>query len=751
MKKDEDVEVFPTVVWSAGAGCHGNCGMKLYVKDGKLIKVEGDENHPWNQGRACPRVLALTQYVYHPDRIIYPLKRVGKRGEGKFERISWDEAFDTCETKLRQIRDKYGAESVIFVQGTGRDIGGPISFLAYSFGSPNWCQLGLSGQSCYTPRLAAMKATMGDYAVADCSQFLEKRYDDPEWEVPKVIIVWGNNPTTTDPDGFYGHWIVDCMKRGSQIICVDPRHTWMTTRSKYHLQLRPGTGGALALGMLNVIINEELYDKDFVEKWTYGFDELKERVQEYPSSKVAAITEVPEELLVEAARLYAKSKPAALQWGVAVDMEPEGTSVAQAIAHLWCITGNIDIPGGEVIARPSHGVTTYPYTTEELVGLYGADVVKRLSEKRIGADVYPMVKNFRGWAQPDMAIDQINSGKPYPVKAAWVQTANVLGGQAVRAKLHYDALKKLDFVTVVDLFHNPTTMALADIVLPAATFAEKNSFRSWWAPLAVIVKRIQVGECKSDWEINFEMAKRFNPEGLKEWDTVIDLINDRLSVAGTTFEELKEKGGWVMPPEGPTKPYRRHERGLLRADGKAGFNTETGKVELWSKDYESWGLDPLPFYAEPPQSPVSTPELYKKYPLIMITGARSSLFFHSEHRQIPWLREKEPDPFVEIHPETAKRYGVYDGEWIYLENDMGRVKRKARLTPVVKPDHIQTLHGWWMPEMKGPEPDLFGMWDYQINQLIPGPQYSKSGFGGGQYKTTLVRLAKIAEGGNKDA
>jgi len=289
-------------------------------------------------------------------------------------------------------------------------------------------------------------------------------------------------------------------------------------------------------------------------------------------------------------------------------------------------------------------------------------------------------------------------------------------------------------------------MALADIVLPAATFAEKNSFRSWWAPLAVIVKRIQVGECKSDWEINFEMAKRFNPEGLKEWDTVIDLINNRLSIAGTTFEELKEKGGWEMPPEGPTKPYRRHERGLLRRDGEPGFDTETGKVELWSKAYESWGLDPLPFYSEPPQSPVSTPELYEKYPLIMITGARSHLFFHSEHRMIPWLREKEPDPFVEIHPETAKRYGVYDGEWIYLENDMGRVKRKAKLTLTVKPNHIQTLHGWWMPELKGAEPDLFGVWDYQINQLIPGPQHSKSGFGGGQYKTTLVRLSKITGG-----
>lgn len=737
------IDVFPTVTWSAGAGCHGNCGQKLYVEDGKLIKIEGDENHPWNQGRACPRVLALTQYMYHPDRITYPLKRVGERGEGKFEKISWDEAFDICETRLREIKDQYGAESVIFAQGTGRDIGGPISFLAYSFGSPNWCQLGLSGQSCYTPRLGAMKATLGEFVVADCSQFLEKRYDDPTYEVPKVIMVWGNNPITTCPDGFYGHWIVDCMKKGSKIIAVDPRHTWMTTRSEYHLQLRPGTGGALALGMLNVIINEGIYDKDFVEKWTYGFDELTDRVQEYPPKKVAEITEVSEKMITEAARFFARNKPAAVQWGVAVDMEPEGTTVAQAICHLSCITGNIDIPGGQVIARPSHGVTTYPYTTEELLDLYGEDVVTLMNEKRIGCNIYPMVKGFRGWAQPDVAIDQIDSGKPYPIKGIWIQTANILGGQAVRAKFHYDVLKKLDFIAVVDLFHNPTSMALADIVLPAATFAEKNSFRSWWAPLSIIKKRVQVGECKSDWEINFELAKRFNPDGLKHWDSVIDLINDRLKVADTDFAEMEEKGGWEMPPEGSTRPYRRHERGLLRPDSKAGFATETGKVELWSKAYESWGIDPLPYFKEPPQSPVASPELFEKYPLIMITGARSSLFFHAEHRMIPWLREKAQEPLVEIHPETAKQYGVYDGEWIYLENDMGKVKRKAKLTLKVKPGHIQTLHGWWMPEMEGKEPDLFGVWDYQINKIIPGPQASTSGFGGGQYKTTLVKLTKI--------
>jgi len=557
-------QVYPTIAWSAGAGCHGGCGQKLYVKDGHLDRIEGDENNPWNQGRSCPRVLALKQYMYHQDRITTPLKRVGERGEGKFEPISWDEAFDTCERQLKEIRDKHGAESVIFAQGTGRDIGGPISFLAYSFGSPNWVQLGLSGQSCYTPRLGAMKAVMGDFGVVDCSQFLEKRYDDPQWVPPEVIITWGQHPANGCPDAFFGHWIVDCMKRGSKIIAIDPRNTWTTSRAVHHLQNRPGTDGALALGMLNVIINEGIYDKDFVTKWVYGFDQLKERVQQYPAEKVAAISEVSADEIVAAARLFANAKQAAIHWGVPIDMCPDGTAVAHAIICLWAITGNIDIPGGQVIARPSYGVSSYPYSSEEMVQLYGADLVKLMTEKRVGADVYPMVKNFRGWAHPDMMIEQIASGKPYPIKAAWIQTTNILGGQAARAEFHYEALKKLEFVVVVDLFHNPTTMALADIVLPAATFPEKDSIRAWWAPLAVIKKRVQVGECKSDWEINFELAKRFNPDGMKQWHTLEDLFNDRLKTSGMTVKQLADEGGWKMPPEGPSKPYRRHERGLLR-------------------------------------------------------------------------------------------------------------------------------------------------------------------------------------------
>src|SRR5665811_381535 len=200
-------------------------------------------------------------------------------------------------------------------------------------------------------------------------------------------------------------------------------------------------------------------------------------------------------------------------------------------------------------------------------------------------------------------------------------------------------------------------------------------------------------------------------------------------------------------PDGPSKPYRRHERGLLRPDKTPGFNTPSGKIEVYCETYKQWGLDPLPFYTEPPQSEVSTPALFKKYPLVMITGARSQLFFQSEHRMIPWLREKMPDPIVEIHPQTAAKYGIDNGEWVYIENDMGRVKRKAVITRKVKPTHINTMHGWWLPELDGKAPSLFGVWDYQINKIIPGPQCSKSGFGGGQYKTTLCTLSKITTSG----
>jgi anaerobic selenocysteine-containing dehydrogenase len=739
-------KVVNSTMWSAGCGSHGGCGCEIFVQGDKVTRVEGDRNHPFNQGRLCPKGLAIPQYMYHPDRVTHPLKRIGERGEGKWQQITWDEAYDTIEKKLKDIRAKFGAESVIFCQGTGRDIGGPITFLMYAYGSPNWVQVGLAGHACYTPRLGAMFATQGNYSVLDASQFLEKRYDSPEWTPPKYIILWAQNPAAGCHDGFFGHWIVDCMRRGSKLITIDPRATWFTSRSEVHLQNRPGTDGAIALGMLNVIINEGIYDKQFVEKWCYGFDELKERVQQYPPGKVAEISWVPKEKIIQAARLFATNKPSAIQWGEPVDAMPAGSVVAQAINHLWAITGNIDNPGGNVIAKNSHGVTTYPFSSAELTKLYGADLVKKLNEKRIGANDYPMIKNFRGWVQPDVLIEQMETDKPYKVRGAWIQTSNILGGQAADPRRHYEAMKKLDFIVVVDLFQNPTSMALADIFLPAATICEKESFRSWWQPLGVSVKAVEgVGEARSDWEINLEMAKRLATTPVK-FKTVRELIDDRLKDGNTNFEKLKAKGCWEYPPEGHhTRPYYRYEKGLLRVDGQPGFETPTGKVELYAKRYEEWGLDPLPYYEEPQESPVATPELAKEYPLILTTGRRSPVFFHSEHRMIPWLRELDPDPECEINDKTAEMYGISNGEWIYIENMHGKIKMKAKVTPTSHPRVITAPHGWWLPETDGRAPNFFSTWDHNINNLTSMGNQGKSGFGGTNYRSSLCRIVKIKD------
>jgi anaerobic selenocysteine-containing dehydrogenase len=747
-KEDKDVQVVKMGAWSAGPGCHGGCGVKVFIKDGKLIKVEGDEDHPYFQGRLCPRALALPQYIYHPDRLKYPLKRSGERGEGKWQRISWDEAFDTCETRMREIKEKYGAESMVFGQGTGRDAGGPIIFLAYAYGSPNWTLFGLSGISCFTPRLAAMHQIEGDATFPDASQFSPLRYDDPEWEAPKCLISWARNLQGSHCTDHYftGHWVVDMMKRGTELIVIDPVCSWEATRAKLWLQIRPGTDGALALAMLNVIINENLYDKEFVEKWTHGFDKLKERANEYPPSRVSEITWVPEDLIVKAARMYATSKPAAIRFGQPLDSNAEATSTIHALNCLWAITGNLDVPGGNVIARPPYGVTIYPYSTQEVIQLYGEEFVANLTKKRIGADRYPLVKNFRAWALSDMVLEQMETGKPYPIKGLWCQTNNFMACTAQDPKRHYEAVRKLEFNVVVDTFMTPTAQAIADIVLPAGTFPEKDSVFTTGIPLNAIQKVVKVEECLSDWDIDFEMAKRLSPESVP-WKNVRELLTQRIELSGLTFEELC-KSPWALAPKdhpSGTAGYRRHEKGLLRPDKKPGFRTPTGKVELYSTVYESYNLDPLPTHKEPVESPVSTPEIWKEYPLILITGRRNAVLFHSEHRQIPWLRGIAPDPTVEIHPETAAKLGIEDGNWVWIEGVRGKIKRKAKLTPIMHPQMVHALHGWWLPETDGTAPNFYGIWDLNVNQLIPMGCQSSSGFGGAPNKTMLCKIYPVKD------
>jgi anaerobic selenocysteine-containing dehydrogenase len=805
--KDPSIKKIKTTTWSAGPGCHGGCGVIAHVQDGKLIKIEGNPEHPWNQGRLCARALAMTQYVENPLRLRKPLKRVGERGQDQWQEITWEEALNLIEKKMKAIRAEFGPESMIFSMGTGRDIGPWICLIAYAFGSPN-VMFALSGNACYSPRIAALDTVQGDYAVFDAGQWFPDRYQDPRFKRPECMIVWGYNIPATCPDNLFGHWIIDMMKQGTQIISIDPRLSWFASRAKHWLQLRPGTDAALAMGFLNVIIHEKLFDAGFVDQWTnaphliredtgklirasdiltdgavdhfLAWDPVQQKpvawdpqkqafktklkkparsgrftlqlkdgrnvtchtvwdvfcaeVNQYPLDRVAEITHVPAESIAAAARFYAKSKPASIQWGVPIDMTGAITPLCQAMASLWALTGNLDQPGGNIFARFAFDAVAY--------ALPGAEGVIKLKNKdqdkpRIGKHYGPFNK-FIWRCQTDTALEQILTGKPYPVKGLWMQTCNPLGGIGLDPKKWREALRKLDFIVAVDLFMTASTQ-YADVVLPAATFLEKEGVRSWWVPLQSINKAIQVDDCRSDVEINFELAKRFDPD--LKWKTIHELFDEIIKPAGLNFKELQEKG-WAYPPAGhPSCPYQRHEKGLLRADRKPGFNTPTGRFELYSTLREDWGLEPLPHHEEPPFTPVSRPDLAKEYPLILSTGRRSPAFFHSEHRMIPWLRQIDPDPVVEIHPDTAKEYNISHGEWVWVENWMGRCMLKAKVTLIVPRWMVMAAHAWWFPERKGAEPELYGTWEHNINLLIPMGAQGKDGLGA-PIKHSLCRIYK---------
>ncbi|HWR07657.1 molybdopterin-dependent oxidoreductase [Sporomusa sp.] len=729
-----------TCGWSPPGDHPVGCGMKLHVKDGKLVKVEGDPEHPISQGRLCVRCLSLPEFVHHPDRIIYPMKRAPEdRGKDKWEKITWDEAWDIIVEKVNGFKQNHGAESIVVFGGTGREAClyyYPLGFS--SLQTPNVCYP-LSGWSCYGPRCAITDYILGaGYPEIDFAGHYPDRYDNPAYKVPEYLVLWGKMPLWSNPDGFYGHSIVDMMKRGTKIISVDPRLNWLSSRAEYWMQLRPGTDTALALGFLNVIINEDLYDHKFVEDWCYGFEQLKERVQQYPPEKVAEITGIPTAKIIECARAMATAKPTAIQWGLAVDENPNGVQLGHAILSLSAITGNLDVPGGITLGPPAALLGKWRVETR-------SQISEELWDKRIGAKEWPALSTALATTHPDETLDTLETGKPYRLRMGWFNSSNfITPTNSAAPQRWYEALKTLEFNVVQDCFMTPTAMAFADVFLPLPTFAEHDGVvLTHFGRNAIFVgamnKAFSVGECKSDIEVCMELGKRLNPENWP-WESVEDFFSDQLKPElGIDFNGLREAGVFQ-----PGYTYRKHEQGLLRYDGEPGFNTVTGKVELCSTLFEEWGEDPLPYYKEPPYSPVSTPELAKEYPLVLTTGARKVTSFHSEHRQIKSLRDIDPDPIMEINPQTAASLGIKEGDWVYIENQFGKCKEKAHLMPAIKPDVVHATHGWWFPEEEAEEPSLYGVWKSNINTLIPHKHIGKLGFGA-PFKSILCKVYKAED------
>jgi len=654
------------VIRSNCRGCHGGCGVLVHVKDGRIIKLEGDPEVPSNRGTMCSKGLAYLQLVYHPDRVKYPLKRSGKKGEGKWQRISWDEALDTIANKYKEIISKYGPEAIVIGQGTGRDYAETLYRFANLLGTPNVIT---AGHMCYVSRLGATLITCGALPVCD--------YDSH----PKCVMVWGNNVVWTHPDEYKAENLARVLAEGARLIVVDPRLTYLAGRADVWLQLRPGTDTALALGMANVIISEGLYDKEFVEKYTHGWDKFVERVQEYPLDKVEKITWVPAAKIKDAARLYAKTKPACIQWGVAIEQTINSTDNNRILTDLMAITGNLDAPGGNVFFKPP------PVRTLSQFGMH-RELSAEQREKQLGGNTYKLAQRV-ALVTPKMVWDAILTGKPYPVKAVQLHGSNPVLTRA-NAREVYKALKQVDFLVVADFFLTPTA-ELADVVLPAATWLELTYLGGYFLRHGYLFPRkkiVQIGECWQDQKMFNELGKRL---GQKDWfDKVEDAWDYILEPAGLTWEQAKE-----MPYIKGETEYRKYER--------KGFSTPTKKVELYSTIFEEWGYDPLPRYREIPESPISKPEMAKEYPYILTTGARCPVFFHSEHRMIPWLREIYPDPIVEIHPRTAEKHGIKEGDWVFIESPKGRIKQRAKLTTGIDPRIVAAQHGWWFPEVKTPD------------------------------------------------
>ncbi|MFC1864963.1 molybdopterin-dependent oxidoreductase [Chloroflexota bacterium] len=698
------------VVKSTCRMCHGVCGTLVHIKNGRVVKVTGDPDCPTSDGYICAKGRASVELLYHPDRLKYPMKRIGERGEGKWQRISWDEALDKTANEFLKIKQEYGAQSIVIANGTGRLYSIWRHRFARCLGTPN--HIG-PGHICYAPRVAASHMTCGMLPICDFYGF--------GGVYPKCIVVWGANITESGAsDGMCGIQLAKAIRRGAKLIVIDPRRIPMARKADHWVQIRPGTDAALALGILHVIIKEGLYDKEFVDKWTVGFEELTKRVEDYPPDKVEKLTWVPSKTIQDIARMYATTKPACMLWGVAIDQSANNFQTARALLLLRGITGNIDVPGGDVFWVPPAGIVqTSPVIGQQLPRFEG--LPPEMREKKLGAGKYRL---NTGVHQPSF-WNYVLTEKPYPIKALYIMGSNLLVTASNSMRM-VEALKKIDFVVAVDLFMTPTAQ-LADVVLPAASWLEINDVSEmhliWCNP--VRQKVAQIGECWDDKKIMAEIAKRLGREDFFPWKDDEDYCNWVLKDTGMTFDNLKEAG--IIKGE---MRYRKYE--------KEGFNTPSGKFEFYCSALERMGYEPLPFFMEPPTSPYSKPELAKEYPLILTTGSRVEEFFHSEGRQISSLRKRHPDPLVEINPATAKDLEIQEGDWVWIETPGGRIRQKARLTDGIHPSVVSAQHGWWFPEK--PPPD-YGWKESNVNLLFVDTEYDPH-TGGESLKSFLCKVYK---------
>lgn len=650
--------------------CPAGCWVSVsYDNAGRIAAVQPDEGEEW--GVLCTLGKHSAEIVYSRDRLLHPLRRRGAKGAYAFERISWEEAYAILVAKLTAIKAEYGPEACAIYTGRGSferslcDIFQPggvavssASSVLFPFGSPN--TMGV-GSLCYVSfAMIAPHVTMGGMLITLFSDI----------ENAELIVVWGTNPATDTPP-IEIRRIMKAHERGARVIVLDPRRTALAGLDGAEwIPVRPGTDGALALGMCHVLLHEKRYDDRFVREWAHGFEEFSAYVRTFSPDAVERTTGVPAEKIRRLARRIAAARGAAPVMYTGLEYSDSGVQAIRASLVLWALAGQLDVPGGRCFAMKE---SRFPINR-------AGHVANPAPQRALGSGRFPLYSLYRKEAHPAALPDAVLHGTPYPVRSLIVLGSSLITSWPCPERWKR-TLGSLDFLVCIDR-HLTADAAYADIVLPATTMYEIESYMTYGPVFRIREKVIEpVGEARNDFFILAELARRLGYGHLYP-QTEEELLRHVLQGSGYTIEEVRSAGGTVRIPTKMMR-YRKWEQGLLRADGKPGFETPTGKFEIASTVLESHGYPPLPLYTEPGEGPQAQPELARTFPLVFISGSRVPTDFRSQHHGVPALLKDRPEPRVALHPRDAAARGISDGDRVSVSTVRGKVTMRASVTDAI--------------------------------------------------------------------
>jgi anaerobic selenocysteine-containing dehydrogenase len=653
------------------------CGIYAFSKDNCLTKVAGMREFPANKGGLCPKGQAAPQWVHSPDRLKYPLRRIGPKGEGRFEKITWDEAIDIIAATLKQQKEQYGPESLAILAPAMRTYNAYVKRFLTVHGSPNYGHSGI----CALQKSFSFMYTLGDYPAADIAN-------------SDLIIYWGRQPIFSGPAMAGPRMLLKAKQRGAKIIAIKPSVEPDVGMCDIWAPVRPGTDAALALAMLHVIVKEDLIDREFVDNWCFGYEQLREHIQDYTPDWAEKITGVPAAQILTISRMYAQTKSATIDLGNGVEHTPSASDAIRAIAILIAITGHLDRPGGNVFRSLANGSAPMPVDIT-LKKRYTEEMREKLVGPEFPKPFQPFVEGFTSAYY--RVFDSILSESPYPIRtviAPGTQPAVSTRG----SKKVLEALEKLDFYVVLDVART-ADMAYADIVVPVATPYESDyPFEAQGGYIMARNKAIEpLGDYKSIYEFFLNLAVKMG-YGPDFWNGNIDTaMDDQLKPYNMSLSELRRFPTGVNFKQAAPAAYENYQKVFTRKSPRlngAPFLPH-GKVEIYNQSFAEEGYSPLPEWKEPPESLTGTPEIAEKYPLILSDYHTSKFYTASWERNVPYLREQQLHPAIHIHPDTAAERGIMDGDEVIVESPHGWMKVKAEYYPGIRPDTVMMLHGWW--------------------------------------------------------